>query len=91
VIGPWREIDGALQRDLRFRDFETAFSFVGDLAHAAVDYERRPDLAISEYNHVRVRIANPHHAGITAAEQRLAAKVDAFIEERGTPGHVSAA
>jgi 4a-hydroxytetrahydrobiopterin dehydratase len=91
MIGPWREIDGALQRDLRFRDFEAAFGFVGDLARAAVDYERRPDLAISEYNHVRVRIANPHHAGITAAEQRLAEKVDSFIDARDPSGRVSAA
>jgi hypothetical protein len=41
---------------------------------------RRPDMCIDDYNHVRITIANPHHADLTRAEERLAAKVDAVIE-----------
>jgi hypothetical protein len=36
-------------------------------------------MTISEFNHVRLSISNLHHAGITHAELRLAAKVDAIV------------
>jgi 4a-hydroxytetrahydrobiopterin dehydratase len=71
-----------LVRELRFRDFAEAIDFVERVADAAVDYERRPDLCISAYNHVRLEVANLHHGPITAAEQRLAGKVDAIVQER---------
>jgi hypothetical protein len=40
-------------------------------------------MCISEFNRVRIRVANPHHAGITDAEQRLTSKVDAVIGDVG--------
>jgi hypothetical protein len=56
----------------------------------ADDYGRRPDMCISEFNHVRLSIANPHHAGFTLAETRLAEKADGVIEEH-YPGAVGPA
>jgi pterin-4a-carbinolamine dehydratase len=82
----WRVVDGMLVRDLRFRDFDEAFAFVGYIARGAVDYERRPDMTISEFNHVRLAINNLHHAGITEAERRLAAKVDTLVAWRFPAG-----
>ena len=79
----WRRTGATLTRDMTFRDFDAALAFVELVAHEAVDYLRRPDMAISEFNRVRMTIANPHHAGLTAAELRLAAKVDAVIEQHG--------
>jgi pterin-4a-carbinolamine dehydratase len=61
------------------RDFDEAFKLVGRIAAAAEDHFRRPDLCISEFNRVRITIVNPHHAGITEAETRLATKVDAVV------------
>ena len=52
----------------------------GLVGEEAVDHKRRPDMCVDDYNHVRVTIANPHHADLTRAEERLAAKVDAVIE-----------
>jgi pterin-4a-carbinolamine dehydratase len=68
------------------RDFDAAFRLVERVAAAAVDHFRRPDMCISEFNRVRITVANPHHAGITVAEHRLAAKVDAVIGELGSSG-----
>ena len=48
----------------------------------AEDHKRHPDLSISA-NRVRMTIANPHRAGITLAELRLAAKVNAVVEALG--------
>jgi 4a-hydroxytetrahydrobiopterin dehydratase len=77
----WRRDGGTLVRTMRMKDFEDALAFVERVAGAAVDYHRRPDMCISENNHVRLSIANLHHAGFTIAEIRLARKVDAIIGE----------
>jgi 4a-hydroxytetrahydrobiopterin dehydratase len=78
----WRREGIALIRDLTFRDFDEALSFVKEVGTAAVDYLRRPDMRISEFNRVRLTIVNPHHAGITPAERRLMRKVDAIVDRR---------
>jgi 4a-hydroxytetrahydrobiopterin dehydratase len=75
----WRRQGEVLVRELAFRDFDEALRFVERVAQAAVDYQRRPDMCISEFNRVRLTIANPHRAGITLAELRLAAKVDRVV------------
>jgi 4a-hydroxytetrahydrobiopterin dehydratase len=77
----WRRADGALVRTMRMKDFADALALVERVAAAAVDYDRRPDMCISENNHVRLSIANLNHAGFTIAEVRLARKVDAVLEE----------
>jgi pterin-4a-carbinolamine dehydratase len=78
---PWDREGDLLTREVTLRDFDAAFDLVGRVARQVDDYGRRPDMCISEFNRVRLTIANPHHAGITLAEVRLAAKVDAAIGE----------
>jgi pterin-4a-carbinolamine dehydratase len=77
----WKERDDTLVREIRMRDFDDAFALLNRIAAAAVDHFRRPDMCISEFNHVRIAVSNPHHAGITEAETRLAAKVDAVVRD----------
>jgi len=77
----WRREGDQLVRELKLRDFDEALSFVERVAQLTNDYGRRPDMCISEFNHVRLSISNLHHAGFTQAETRLAAKVNAVIEE----------
>jgi pterin-4a-carbinolamine dehydratase len=77
----WRREDDALVREITMKDFETALAFLERVAQAAVDYQRRPDMCISEFNHIRLTVANLHHAGFTAAEMRLVAKVNAILDE----------
>jgi 4a-hydroxytetrahydrobiopterin dehydratase len=79
--GHWRRHGNALVQELQFRDFEEAMRFMERVAEAAVDYERRPDMCVSEYNRVRLTVANLHHAPPTQAELRLAAKVDAIVDQ----------
>jgi pterin-4a-carbinolamine dehydratase len=76
----WRRRGEALERELRFKDFDEASRFVDRVADCAVDYGRRPDMEIHRSNRVRLVIANPNHAGFTPAEERLTRKVEAVIE-----------
>jgi 4a-hydroxytetrahydrobiopterin dehydratase len=75
----WRRVGQSLVRELSFRNFDQAFAFVQHVAHEAVDYLRRPDICIFDFNRVRLTIANPHRAELTEAELRLARKVDAIM------------
>jgi pterin-4a-carbinolamine dehydratase len=77
----WRREGGALVRELVFRDSDEARACADDLAEQVDDYHRHPDLAI-ELNKLRIVIANLLHDGITLAEERLAANVDARLAER---------
>jgi 4a-hydroxytetrahydrobiopterin dehydratase len=77
----WKQEGEALVRTLELRDFDEALRFVERVGQAAVDYQRRPDMCISEFNHVRLSISNRHHAGFTLAELRLLAKVSAIVDE----------
>ena len=80
----WRRAGQSLVRELSFRDFDDAIAFVDRVAREAEDYLRRPDICILDFNRVRLRITNPHRAGITRAETRLAEKVNAVINQGGT-------
>jgi len=79
----WELRDGTLVRELTARDFEHALRIFEALARCATDYGRRPDMCISEFNHVRLSISNPHNAGFTAAELRLAARVNEILHDHG--------
>jgi pterin-4a-carbinolamine dehydratase len=75
----WRDRDGALVRRLRFRDREQAVRAGEFVALHAVDWLRRPDMSVAQ-NELRLVVANPNNAGVTAAERRLAGKVSAVLE-----------
>ena len=76
----WRRSGESLVREIRLRDFDEAIACLQRVAACAEDHLRRPDMCILDFNRVRLTITNPHHAGITAAEVRLAQKVDTVLE-----------
>jgi pterin-4a-carbinolamine dehydratase len=82
----WRREGESLVRELTLRDFEEAYALLGRVAEGVEDHERRPDLCITEFNKLRLTIWNLHHAGITLAEVRLAAKVDAVLDAQAVGG-----
>jgi 4a-hydroxytetrahydrobiopterin dehydratase len=79
----WRRAGESLIRELSFRDFDQAIAFLERVAASAEDHLRRPDMCIRDFNRVRLTITNPHHAGVTPAELRLAQKVNQVIEPAG--------
>jgi 4a-hydroxytetrahydrobiopterin dehydratase len=79
-VNGWRREGDALVRELEFRDYDEAKAFAEYIAEHVADYHRHPHLVITD-NRVRVVVENLHHAGLTRAEERLAAKVDAALAE----------
>jgi pterin-4a-carbinolamine dehydratase len=83
-VRPWRRDGDSLVRELTFRDFDGAMGFVERVAREAVDFERRPDMCIEQFNHVALTIRNLNRAGITEAERRLVDRVDAIVGAYGS-------
>jgi 4a-hydroxytetrahydrobiopterin dehydratase len=79
AVAGWRREGQSLVREFEFRDFSAAIAFLERVAACAEDFQRRPDMCILEFNRVRLTITNPHHAGLTEAEHRLAAKVESVL------------
>ena len=71
----WAEVEGALERDFRFRDFVEAIAFVNRLAEAAEAANHHPDLAIS-WNRVTVRWCTHAAQAITDRDVELARRTD---------------
>ncbi len=73
----WTEVDGALEREFRFRDFAEALAFVNGVGDVAEAENHHPDITI-HYNRVTLRWWT-HTAGcITDRDRELAAKTNAL-------------
>jgi 4a-hydroxytetrahydrobiopterin dehydratase len=75
-MSEWQEEDGALVRDLEFKDFAQAMGFVNDVAEAAEAANHHPDILIHGWNKVRLTLST-HSAGqVTDADHELAGAID---------------
>jgi 4a-hydroxytetrahydrobiopterin dehydratase len=84
LIEGWTLEGNALVREFSFRDFGAAIAFLDEVVRKADDFGRRPDVRLS-WNRVRLIVRNLNHAGLTDAELRLAAKVNAAVAEQLGP------
>jgi 4a-hydroxytetrahydrobiopterin dehydratase len=75
----FREIDGALQAEWTFPDYQAAFAFVASLAFLAEKLQHHPALWW-DYRTIRVQLST-HDAGgkITEKDRQLAAAIEALV------------
>jgi 4a-hydroxytetrahydrobiopterin dehydratase len=85
----WRREDDSLVREIEFRDFSDAVAFLGRITFTVADHASRPDMYILSYTCVRLTIGNPDHAGLTAAEIRLAEKVNRLVDPDSLESHAA--
>ena len=74
----WSEVDGALERELRFESFPEAIAFVNRLADAAEAANHHPDIAVS-YRTVTVRWSTHSASAITDRDREMAARTDELV------------
>jgi 4a-hydroxytetrahydrobiopterin dehydratase len=79
----WTETDNQLCRTFRFKDFQTAFSFMTDVAEEAEFQNHHPWWA-NEYATVEFRLCT-HSAGrtVTKRDHKLAEAIDKLAAEYG--------
>jgi 4a-hydroxytetrahydrobiopterin dehydratase len=71
----WEEVDGALQREFRFRDFAGAIDFVNRVAEEAERENHHPDILVS-WNRVTLRWCTHSANAITDRDVELARRSD---------------
>jgi len=71
----WQERGGAIVKDFSCGDFVGSAGFVEKIVTPAEEMGHHPDLAIS-WDTVTVSLSTHSEGGITAADLKLAAKID---------------
>jgi 4a-hydroxytetrahydrobiopterin dehydratase len=69
----WEEVDGALQREFRFRDFAGALAFVNRVGELAEREGHHPDVEI-HWNRVTLRWWTHAKEAITERDHELASR-----------------
>lgn len=71
----WQEVDGALQREFRFKDFAEALAFVNRVGEAAEAANHHPDIAI-HWNRVTLRWWTHVKNAITERDVEMASRTN---------------
>ena len=71
----WEEVDGALEREFRFRDFAEALAFVNRVGEAAEAADHHPDVAI-HWNRVTLRWWTHTRQAITERDHEMARRTN---------------
>ena len=74
----WNEVDGALEREFRFRDFAEALAFVNRVGELAEAENHHPDVAI-RWNRVTLRWWTHVRDAITERDVELAALTNQLV------------
>jgi 4a-hydroxytetrahydrobiopterin dehydratase len=75
----WREIEGALQRDFRFRDFAEALRFLNRIGAAAEQANHHPDVEL-HWNRLTLRWWTHAQDAITDRDLAMAQKTNELFE-----------
>lgn len=75
----WKEIENSLTRDFEFKDFDTAWEFMTQVAELAKEHNHHPTWS-NVYNKVYISLTT-HDAGntVTEKDRKLAAAIDEII------------
>jgi 4a-hydroxytetrahydrobiopterin dehydratase len=71
----WSEVDGALERELRFADFREAIAFVNRVADLAERENHHPDIQV-RHTRVILRWWTQTAGGVTDRDRTLATLTD---------------
>ena len=74
----WTEVDGALQREFRFRDFREALRFVNRVGELAESVGHHPDIELG-WGRVKLTIFTHKIGGLHESDFVLAAKADSLV------------
>ena len=74
----WLEVDGALEREFRFRDFAESLAFVNRVGELAEAEDHHPDIAV-HWNRVTLRWWTHVRNAITERDVELAARTNELV------------
>jgi len=82
ALDGWRLAVGdarrSIEREWTFEDFAAALRFVEEVGAAAEAVNHHPDILLHGWNKVRLTLSTHSQGGLTEADFRLAARIDAL-------------
>ena len=78
----WIERDKALHREVKTKDFMTAFNLVSALVPLAEGANHHPDLELG-WGYVRITLTTHDAGGVTEKDHALAHQIDGVVERFG--------
>ena len=75
----WQLRDNGIERELRFRDFVEAFSFMTAVALCAERMNHHPEWS-NVYNKVKIRLTTHDTGGVSERDTALAAEIDRLYQ-----------
>jgi 4a-hydroxytetrahydrobiopterin dehydratase len=82
ILKNWTFDNGAIKRELKFKNFVDAFSFMTAIALEAEKMDHHPDWT-NVYNTVGIILSTHSAGGVTAKDFNLAEKIDRSYELYG--------
>lgn len=82
-ITNWKlsEDHGAIEREIQFKDFNYAFSFMTQVAMVAEKMDHHPEW-FNVYNKVSIRLTTHDCGGLSQKDIDLAIRIDSFIPKQ---------
>jgi 4a-hydroxytetrahydrobiopterin dehydratase len=77
-MSEWRQEGEALVRDLKFKDFAEAMSYVNSVADLAEEVNHHPDILVHGWNNVRLTLTTHSAGGLTENDYDMARRIDAL-------------
>jgi 4a-hydroxytetrahydrobiopterin dehydratase len=77
-MSEWRQEGEALVRDLKFKDFAEAMSYVNRVADLAEEVNHHPDILVHGWNNVRLTLTTHSAGGLTENDYDMARRIDAL-------------
>lgn len=74
----WTERDGALHREIRTADFQSAFRLAAALVEPAERLNHHPDISFG-WGYLRIVLTTHDAGGVTDRDHGLAAAIDAAL------------
>lgn len=74
----WEREEDGLVKSFQFQDFRQAWAFMGKVAQAAEAMDHHPEWT-NVYNQVLIRLSTHDSGGITQADFKLAAAIEAAL------------
>ena len=78
----WIERDKALHRDIKTKDFMTAYHMVGAIVPLAEAANHHPDLSLG-WGYVRIKLTTHDAGGVTEKDHSLAKQIDTALKPFG--------
>lgn len=75
----WKVAGGGINLNVQTKDFAEAVWVISEIAKIAEELNHHPDLAITNYNNLSIKLMSHDQNAITTKDLRMVEKIDAII------------